>query len=172
MEQIVIRNMQYEDVNAVVDVYAEIFDGTYVGFGEISVGMGKAPGVSCEQAPDIFRDELHDLLRNTTSNGLFVASSGSKVIGFAVVVLQPKDIGLECWLNDLGVSLNWQKQGVGQKLMEKVFDWAFQEKGAKYCLLESGVKNKAAHKLFERMGFQPLSTVFWKGSCYSTITEE
>ncbi|MBD2665337.1 hypothetical protein B6N60_02849 [Richelia sinica FACHB-800] len=163
MEQIVIRNMQHEDVNAVVNVYAEVFDGTYVGFGELSAGMGKAPGVPCNQAPDIFRDELHDLLRDTTSNGLFVASVGDQVIGFAVVVLHDKDVGLECWLNDLGVSLKWQKHGIGQKLIEKVFDWALQEKGANYCLLESGVKNKTAHKLFERMGFQPLSTVFWKG---------
>jgi ribosomal protein S18 acetylase RimI-like enzyme len=172
MEQIVIREMQHEDINTVVDIYAEVFDGTYVGFGELSAGMGTAPGVSCEQAPDIFREELKDLLCDTSTNGLFVASCNSEVIGFAIVVLKRDAVNPECWLNDLGVSLNWQKHGVGRKLVEKVFEWAFQEKKAKYCLLESGVKNENAHKLFERMGFKPLSKVFWKSSYSSTGAEE
>ncbi|OUL36189.1 hypothetical protein BV372_08255 [Nostoc sp. T09] len=172
MEQIVIREMQHEDINAVVDIYAEVFDGTYVGFGELSAGMGTAPGVSCEQAPEIFREELKDLLCDTSTNGLFVASCGSKVVGFAVVVLHRNNVNLECWLNDLGVSLNWQRHGVGRNLVERVLAWGIEEKGAKCCLLESGVKNETAHKLFKYMGFQPLSTVFWKGSCSSAETEE
>jgi ribosomal protein S18 acetylase RimI-like enzyme len=164
MEQIVVREMKREDIDAVVKIYSEVFDGTYVGFGELAAGMGTSPGKSSEQAPDIFYEELEDLLLDPSKNGLFVASCGSEIVGFAVAVLKPIDVGLECWLNDLGVSLSSQGQGVGRKLVEKVFDWAFQEKGVKYCLLESGVKNETAHKLFKRMGFQPISTVFWKGS--------
>ena len=164
MEQVVIRAMQPEDVEAVIKIYSEVFDGTYVGFGELGAGMGSAPGISCEAAPDLFQEELNDLLKDSSSNGLFIASFEQNVVGFAVAVLKANEVGMECWLNDLGVSPSFQGKGAGRKLVDRVFAWAFQEKGAKYCLLESGVKNETAHQLFERMGFHPISTVFWKGA--------
>ena len=162
MERIVVQPMRPEDVDAVVKIYREVFDGIYVGFGELAAGMGIAPGVPSENAPTLFREELNGLLIADLSNGLFVACQGNTIVGFAVAVLHQTSGGLECWLNDLGVSRDWQRQGVGRMLVERAFTWAIQEKGARYCLLESGVRNEAAHSFFEEMGFQPLSTVFWK----------
>lgn len=164
MHEIVIRQMQYEDVDAVVEIYDEVFDGTYIGFGELAVGMGISPGVPSKEAPEIFRTELNDLLCDTSINGLFVACNGNHVIGFAVAVLHPSSVGRECWLNDLGVSHTWRRHRVGCRLVERILAWAFKEKNAGYCLLESGVKNENAHKLFGHLGFRPLSTVFYLNS--------
>lgn len=167
MELIVVQPMCPEDVDTVVKIYREVFDGIYIGFGELAAGMGIAPGVPSEKAPDLFREELKSLLTDDLSNGLFVACQRNTVVGFAVAVLHQSSGGLECWLNDLGVSRNWQRQGIGRMLVERAFTWGIQEKGARYCLLESGIRNEAAHKLFEEMGFRPFSTVFWKNSDHS-----
>jgi GNAT superfamily N-acetyltransferase len=166
MKQVLVREMKSKDIDAVINIYTEVFDEAYVGFGELSLGMGIAPGIPSEAAPSLFREELHSLLCNPSSNGLFVAIHEVEVIGFAVAALHSNDngAGLECWLNDIGVSQSCQGFGVGKKLVDKVFTWAFQEKGASYCLLESGIKNETAHKFFEHMEFQPISVVFWKGS--------
>lgn len=167
MNQLIeIRAMQVGDVNAVTHIYAEVFDGKYVGFGELSAGMAEAPANPSREAVNLFQIEISERLKNDLHNGLFVAAIENNVVGFAIAVLSERegDNGLECWLNDLGVSQQWQRHGIGRLLVQHVLDWALRERGAKYCLLESGFQNEAAHHFFEHLGFSSLSVVFWKGA--------
>jgi ribosomal protein S18 acetylase RimI-like enzyme len=161
MEQVIkVREMTPADVDSVVRVYAEVFDASYISFGELETGQAEALGKPSNQAPVIFRQELVDFL-NDSQVGLFIASLGVEVIGFAVARLNQTKAGhTECWLDDLGTFPICRRRGVAQALVKHVLNWGT-HKGAKYFLLETGVRNEAAHKLFEHLGFHPLALVFW-----------
>jgi GNAT superfamily N-acetyltransferase len=166
MEQsIKIRKMKLTDLESVARVYNEVFDSTYISFGELSAGLAVAPGMQSEQAAILFKEELAELLHKSSS-GLFVAIDKDIVVGFAIASLRAAEAGhLECWLDDLGVSQNHRGRKIGRNLIENVLNWGNQE-GVKYFLLESGLHNKA-HRLFVSMGFQPLSVVF----CQMAVTQ-
>lgn len=152
--------MSSADVDPVVRVYTEVFDASYVSFGELDAGRAEAPGKLSDQAAELFRQELIDLL-GTSPTGLFVASLGAEIVGFAVATLNQTKVGhTKCWLDDLGALPIYRRRGVAKALVTQALNWGTQ-KGAKYFLLESGVHNDAARKLFEHLGFHPLTTVFW-----------
>jgi ribosomal protein S18 acetylase RimI-like enzyme len=162
MEQIImIRMMVAADVDVVTSIYAEVLDPSYISFSELAEGKAEAFGQLSEQAALIFRAQLISLL-SSPHHGFFVATLADDIVGFALASLHRAGAGhIECWLDDIGVSHKSQRRGIAQALVERVFDWG--TKGnAKYFLLESGVENEAAHCLFERLGFRPLSTVFWR----------
>lgn len=112
----------------------------------------------------IFHQSLLDGLNNQ-QRGYFVASLQEKIVGFAIASLYPIDTSdRECWLDDLGVHPEYQREGIGQKLVQAIIQWAEEEEEVIYFLLESGINNTAAHLFFEleEIGFQPLPVVFGK----------
>lgn len=133
--------------------------------------MAITPGIPSEQAATQLQNSLISQI-DDEKFGFFVASVGDDIVGFALASLHSTQANhTECWLDDLGVSLNYRRQGIAQKLVKHILDWGT-EKGAKYFLLESGINNKAAHHLFqsEEMGFQPLAVVFWRSADIFHIT--
>lgn len=161
MEQVIVREMISADLDVVTRIYDEVFHPNYISFSELGEGKAVVPGMPSPEAATIFRKQLIARLGSSPS-GLFVASCGDNVVGFAIASLRTAEAGhIECWLDDLGVSHNYRRQGIGEMLVKHVQDWGNQE-GAKHCLLESGVRNEAAHRLFERLGFHPLAIVFCK----------
>jgi ribosomal protein S18 acetylase RimI-like enzyme len=159
-QQATIRRMVVADIDAVTKVYAEVLEPSYISFSEL--GEGKAEDFSklSPRAPIIFREQLVDLL-HSAQHGFFVAAIDDEVVGFALASVQTTEGGhTECWLDDLGVSHKWRRHGIAKELVSQVFAWGA-EANATYYLLESGVRNESAHHLFESLGFQPLSTVFW-----------
>lgn len=160
-QQAAIRRMLAADIEAVVRVYAEVVDSSYISFSEL--GEGKAETVSqlSARAPAIFREQLVHLA-DSAQHGFFVATVDHEVVGFALASLHVAEAGhTECWLDDLGVSHKWRGQGIAKDLAAEIFAWGEQENAA-YYLLESGVRNESAHHFFEGLGFQPLSMVFWR----------
>lgn len=161
MEELIkTRLMTKDDINAVVAIYTEAFDVPYISFGELAAGQAESPCQISPQASELFQQELEELI-NDLEAGLFVATLNSNIIGFAVATLNKTKAGhFECWLEDLGISPQFRRQGTAKNIVKEVLNWGTQ-KGAKYFLLESGIHNEAAHQLFENLGFQPLATVFW-----------
>lgn len=98
-------------------------------------------------------DSFKKVLKNT-HNFIFVATDNNKIIGFITfsirdVVRYPKPIAE---LDELFVSENYRKHGVGKLLMNEV------EKKAKeldcYRLyIESHYDHKTAHKFYESLGY-------------------
>lgn len=153
--------MLVSDIDVVSSIYAEVLDPTYISYSELGEGKAEAFGKLSENAPAIFREQLVKL-QDSDRHGFFVASVNDDVIGFALASLHQVEAGhLECWLDDIGVSPEWQRRGIARAMIAHVFEWGALA-GAKYYLLESGVQNEGAHHLFESLGFQPLSTVFWR----------
>jgi ribosomal protein S18 acetylase RimI-like enzyme len=158
---ITIRAMTSADIDVVATIYAEVLDPSYISFSELSEGKAETFGQLSDRAAAIFREQLVSLLPSP-QHGFFVATVDEAMIGFALASLHRAEAGhIECWLDDIGVSHMWQRRGIAQALVGQVFDWGTR-RNAKYFLLESGVENESAHRLFERLGFQPLSTVFWR----------
>lgn len=161
--RIAIRRMEETDIDAVAGVYAEVLDPSYISYSELSEGKAEAFGRLSERAPEIFREQLA-ALHDSPVHGFFVAVAGGEVVGFALASLRRAEAGhTECWLDDIGVRPVWRRGGVAQQLVAEVIRWG-KSAGARYYLLESGVRNEAAHGLFEKNGFQPLATVFWLGA--------
>lgn len=155
-----IRRMIQSDIDTVVSIYTDIFEAPYISFGELASGLAQSPTQISPQASELFRQELLDDIDNLQT-GLFVATLKSEVIGFAVATLEKTKIGhVECWLQDLGTSPKFRRKGVAKALVQYILQWGKQQ-GAEYFLLESGIHNKTAHKLFQNIGFLPLATVFW-----------
>jgi ribosomal protein S18 acetylase RimI-like enzyme len=162
MGQVVtIRAMTSADIDVVTAIYAEVLDPSYISFSELNEGKAESFGKLADRAAAIFREQLVSLLPSS-QHGFFVATADDAIVGFALASLHRAEAGhIECWLDDIGVSHRWQRRGIAQALVGQVFEWG--AKGnAQYFLLESGVENESAHRLFERLGFQPLSTVFWR----------
>ena len=56
-------------------------------------------------------------------------------------------------LNDLYVSANARKKGIGEALMERARQWAV-ETGAEGLTLETAVDNRTAQRLYEKLGYK------------------
>lgn len=156
-----IREMTASDIDAVTELYENVLTPTYISFGELNEGKAECLGRLSPRAVTIFREQLVSLTSSPV-HGFFVAVSEDRIIGFALASLQHAEAGhIVCWLDDIGVGKPWQNRGIGQALVEKVYDWGA-ERNAKYYLLESGIANESAHRLFEQLGFKPLAAVFYR----------
>lgn len=160
MVAIAIRQIRGEDVNSIADIYAEVLEPAYVSFSELAEGKSEGPGMFSPRARAIFLEQLRSQ-HNDPRCGCFVATVGNPV-GFALASIRKTEAGhFECWLDDICVKRQWQKQGIARMLVEAVIEWG-ERSGAKYFLLESGTDNGPAHEFFTRLGFQPLAAVFWR----------
>lgn len=164
-QAIIVKKMSTADIEPVTSIYAEVLHPSYISFSELAEGKAEGLGKLSDRAIDIFREQLVALL-DSDSHGFFVATVGDNIVGFVLASLHQTEAGhIECWVDDIGVRHKWQKNGIGKALVEQALDWGRQSR-AKYFLLESGLKNESAHRLFEHLGFQPLSVVFWCDRTY------
>jgi ribosomal protein S18 acetylase RimI-like enzyme len=85
----------------------------------------------------------------------FVAKVGGRVVGFVLLARRP---GADTpyagnWLHSLRVSPPYRGMGIGEALTEAVIDRA-QEEGAQELLLLVGEDNRAAIRLYRKLGFE------------------
>jgi len=158
---VTIRRMESRDIKGVVRVYEEVFDESYISFAELEEGKADGPQGPYEPAVVVFENELKEFLEHSEAL-LLVACVDRDLVGFALAELRRARAGhIECWLHDMGVSAAWRGQGIGHALAEPLMEWGTQA-GAKYFLLETGVSNDLARRMFQELGFSALSTVFWR----------
>ena len=91
---------------------------------------------------------------NNPNNYIYVAEKQGKLIGFVTfsirtVIRYPRPIAE---LDELYVIPEARGQGLGKKLVQEVLDHAT-KLGCRRLFIESHYKHKAAHKLYEKMGF-------------------
>lgn len=163
MEQTIsVRKMTAAEIESVTSIYADALHPGYISFSELAEGKAEGPGKVSERARTIFREQLFEMLANE-SYGLFVATVDGTIVGFSLASLHQAEAGhIECWLDDLTVRQQWQGNGIGNALLERMLDWGRQGK-ARYFLSEVSWKNESIDRMLERLGFQPLARVFWRG---------
>jgi len=108
-------------------------------------------------APDVFDDPIvvssAQEFINDTRHRLVVAIDNDIVVGFvsAVIYLHPDKVAPELWINEVGVALTHQGQGIGKMLLRRTLEEA-QKVGCKevWVLTERG--NSAAMALYKSVG--------------------
>ncbi len=85
------------------------------------------------------------------NNGIFyVAEDDGKIIGTIGVLREKKDVAR---LSRMYVSNDYRKQGIGQKLLDKIFGFC-ENKDYKKIILSTYPEMKAAIKFYEKNGFK------------------
>ena len=78
-----------------------------------------------------------------------------QIVGYAaVLVVAP---GVEADVLTVAVLPDFTRQGIASKFMDKLAAWS-SEKGAPAMMLEVGVNNTSAIALYEKLGYQNIST--------------
>ena len=104
---------------------------------------------NCEKS--LVSKQLENL--NEDREMVFVAELNARVVGF-IHVEKYNVLYLDSMVNILGLAVlsNYQKQGLGRKLIDAVIQWA-KEMGIYTLRLNSGINRKEAHQFYRRIGF-------------------
>ena len=96
------------------------------------------------------------------ANTLLVARVDGAIAGMTTVVLIPAIDGkLRTFLEDVVVSSDFRRQGVGDALVEAGIAKA-RELGSPQLQLQSNPKREAAQRLYQRHGFEPYGTTVFR----------
>lgn len=82
-----------------------------------------------------------------------VMEDNNTVLGYSIMMVGPD----EAHILTLGISAQWQKKGLGAKLLNYLFELARENK-AKSMLLDVRESNHGAAKLYKQLGFQQIAT--------------
>src|SRR3989338_6204728 len=109
--------------------------------------------VGSDRYSKLDNDSFEKVLKSK-DNFVFVAEDQEKLVGFAsfsvrLVVRYPKPIAE---LDEIYVSPEYRKKGVGKLLMNKVLKKA-KELNCYRLFIESHYDNKIAHNFYEKLGF-------------------
>ena len=108
-----------------------------------------------------FSDEGNDYYKNVAvgkSGHCLIAEQDDVSVGYIIVVNKDIDYrkGSYMEIDNMGVSPEYQSQGIGEKLIESATDLA-KSKGADKVLLSAYVKNNRAISFYKNLGFKEIS---------------
>jgi ribosomal protein S18 acetylase RimI-like enzyme len=93
-------------------------------------------------------------LYNTDPEYCLVAEIDQQLVGFVLgtVISKPPSPWMYGYIIWLGVSPNYQRRGIADKLVDKLVERMIEE-GVRFMLVDTDPSNKAALKFFNRKGF-------------------
>ncbi|HQV36671.1 MAG TPA: GNAT family N-acetyltransferase [Flavobacterium sp.] len=108
-----------------------------------------------------YMDELEYSIKDTTQN-VFVALSDDKMIGYVTASINFPisyyNTNAVCTIGDIMVVEAFQKNGIGDKLVDEVKKWAI-SKDVKTVQLNVFSKNQKAFAFFNKLNFEPFFTL-------------
>ncbi|MGH1365960.1 MAG: GNAT family N-acetyltransferase [Calditrichia bacterium] len=115
-------------------------------------------------APDVFDNPVNmewteEFLADSRHH-ISVAIDGDLVVGMATAVdyVHP-DKPRELWINEVGVSPNWQQCGIGKKLMQTLFEYG-RSIGCKEAWVLTDQDNAPARKLYQSVNGEEELSVY------------
>ncbi len=144
---IVIREIERKDYLSVAKIWRDV------------LGISKAT--------DETAIKTYEKMKSDDRYCTFVADVNGDVVGLATTV-ETLAIGYPngyIKVNGLAVLPEFQRQGIGKLLMERVEKLA-RERGASLIGLASGFQRTGAHEFYEHLGYQKLSFWFRKNIKY------
>jgi GNAT superfamily N-acetyltransferase len=128
MTTITIKILNHDDVDILRNIDPDVFDDS----------------INLPRAEEFLADSRHHLA---------VAIDNNQVIGFvsAVHYLHPDKPCPELWINEVSVAQTYRRQGLGQRLMNAVFDVA-RELGCAEAWVLTERENIAAMNLYSAVG--------------------
>ncbi|WP_231514870.1 GNAT family N-acetyltransferase [Oceanobacillus salinisoli] len=113
-------------------------------------------------------DEMEHRFSKINSNSLYntqVAEKDGVIVGMIGMMLGFHYEKNENYVRIVALVVNskYRRQGIGERLIEKVEEWA-KEQGANRIVLNSGNRNERndAHQFYIRQGFEGKATGFYK----------
>ena len=82
-----------------------------------------------------------------------VMEQADTIVGYGIMMMSPD----EAHILTLGIAANWQKKGLGKKLLQHLIQSA-RDMNAKSILLDVRESNLGAAQLYQQMGFQQIAT--------------
>lgn len=116
-------------------------------------------------APDVFDNPIDPVLSAEfladSRHHLAIALDGDIVVGMASAVdyIHP-DKPVELWINEVGVAPEYQRQGIGKRLLQALFDLG-RELGCNQAWVGTEHDNDAARGLYASVGAESESFVLY-----------
>lgn len=109
---------------------------------------------------DIQTVSLEKLFSLAQSPYIALCTDENKIVGMATMAVYDVISGRKAWIEDVVVSSNYRKKGIGERLTQFLIEKA-KKLEVSVLLLYSNPKREAAHRLYKRMGFlEKGSTLF------------
>jgi len=115
-----------------------------------------------EEAPET--DVVEDYLRATVDSPQSctkIIRDGGRIQAMATGTICRIPTGHKAWVDDVVTDGAYRGRGFGEKLTAAVEDW-FVSQGVKSSNLTSSNDRGSAHRLYERMGYQPRSSTLFR----------
>jgi ribosomal protein S18 acetylase RimI-like enzyme len=105
--------------------------------------------------------KIYKLFLTDKSKKYFVAKDGAGVVGLAGLTINQSlvESGNFAFIEELVVGEKYRRNGVGQKLLDACIIFA-KEQECQSIVLTSGNERYAAHKLYEKNGFEKLGVKY------------
>lgn len=92
---------------------------------------------------------------------MFIAKSGGEIVGSLTLVLTRIPVGLKAWIEDVVVDENHRGKKIGEHLSMAAVEFA-KKANARNINLESRPSREAAHRLYQRIGFEVRETSVYR----------
>lgn len=97
------------------------------------------------------REELRRVAGSETG-ALLAAVAGERIVGVLTLAWYDAPSGRKAWIEDVVVDAATRGRGIGEALVREALALACRE-GVARVMLTSNATRRAAHRLYERMGF-------------------
>lgn len=97
------------------------------------------------------REELRRVAGSETG-ALLAAVAGERIVGVLMLAWYDAPSGRKAWIEDVVVDAAARGRGIGEALVREALALACRE-GVARVMLTSNATRRAAHRLYERMGF-------------------
>ena len=132
-----IRELTVEDLDSLIKLYIQLDE--------------KNKDISLQKSIDIWKAEIE----NNKNIKYFGAVDNGQVVSSCYCLIIPNltNFGQPiCFIENVVTDLNYRKQGLAKKVIEKALDVARANNCYK-AILQSGIARTEAHKFYEKLGF-------------------
>ena len=147
MENIIIRESNYDDIPSLLELLYE---------------LGR-PKLHQDGDSEKFEKLLKNYIQENDKKILVAQINNSEIIGMISMVFLPRlnQNTLELYIPELIISQNYRSKGIGKKLINFSINLG-KEKKCHRIRLESGNQRIESHKFYKHLGFEDSSIFFTK----------
>jgi len=158
-----------DDLAEIVDFFVANLDSEFISHSELQGARAKTTRRWSDRLAQVLEDEMKeragqffDAASRANSAHCLVMREEGQLVGLADLDFHyPEAAASYCVFEDLLVDRTARGRGLGTRLFRHLED-VCRDKGIERIFFESGVRNHAAHRLFERLGCEVVSHYFMK----------
>jgi GNAT superfamily N-acetyltransferase len=157
------------NLKSLSQLFARSLTRQYISHSELQGYRALRPDRWAKNVKSVLNSEIRSRLKQPRQTfprgrdwqGVVHAYEGQRLVGIALVTISQKSVVPFGTIEDIVIDKSLRGGGRGQAIV----DWIVKQMlhaGISRLFLESGIGNKRAHHLFERMGFTPVSVVMMR----------